>query len=248
MALFGKKTCDICGGQIGLMGNRKLDDGNMCKECAKNMSPFFSERRKTTVEDMKRHLEYRENNKEAVAAFNATRTLGRGTIVYLDEDAGKFIVSSAKRLDGENPDVLDFTQVTGCLINISESRSEQKTKNKEGKDVSYAPPRYKYSYDFNFTIQVNNPWFTDIKFKVNDGSIRSQETTGGPETGRRETAYRECESLANEIKTALTTIRKTARTTAAAKPKVAQTCPFCGATTFPDAQGRCEYCGGAMVS
>ena len=30
MALFGKKYCDICGDKIGLLGNRKLDDGNMC--------------------------------------------------------------------------------------------------------------------------------------------------------------------------------------------------------------------------
>lgn len=40
MGLFGKvfekKECDICGGEIGLLGNRKLDDGNLCKECAKS--------------------------------------------------------------------------------------------------------------------------------------------------------------------------------------------------------------------
>ena len=37
--LFEKKTCDICGGEIGLLGNRKLADGNMCKDCAKKLSP-----------------------------------------------------------------------------------------------------------------------------------------------------------------------------------------------------------------
>ena len=34
MGLFGKifekKICDICGGEIGMLGNRKLDDVNMC--------------------------------------------------------------------------------------------------------------------------------------------------------------------------------------------------------------------------
>ena len=29
--LFEKKECAICGGEIGLLGNRKLEDGNMCK-------------------------------------------------------------------------------------------------------------------------------------------------------------------------------------------------------------------------
>ena len=35
MGFFDKKYCDICGEKIGLLGNRKLEDGNLCKECAK---------------------------------------------------------------------------------------------------------------------------------------------------------------------------------------------------------------------
>ena len=34
--LFDKKECSICGGEIGLLGNRRLEDGNMCKSCAAN--------------------------------------------------------------------------------------------------------------------------------------------------------------------------------------------------------------------
>ena len=30
MGLFDKKYCDICGEKIGLLGNRKLDDRNLC--------------------------------------------------------------------------------------------------------------------------------------------------------------------------------------------------------------------------
>ena len=41
MGLFDKKICDICGEKIGLLGNRKLDDGNLCKNCAKKLSPWF---------------------------------------------------------------------------------------------------------------------------------------------------------------------------------------------------------------
>ena len=35
MGLFDKKYCDVCGEKIGLLGNRKLEDGNLCKECAR---------------------------------------------------------------------------------------------------------------------------------------------------------------------------------------------------------------------
>ena len=57
MGLFGKvfekKTCDICGGEIGLLGNRKLDDGNLCKDCAAKLSPWFSDRRRSSVNQIR---------------------------------------------------------------------------------------------------------------------------------------------------------------------------------------------------
>ena len=46
--LFEKKECAICGGEIGLLGNRKLEDGNLCKDCAKLISPFMTDRRQST--------------------------------------------------------------------------------------------------------------------------------------------------------------------------------------------------------
>ena len=49
MGLFDKKYCDICGEKIGLLGNRKLEDGNLCKSCAAKLSPFFSERRRSRI-------------------------------------------------------------------------------------------------------------------------------------------------------------------------------------------------------
>ena len=73
MGLFDKKYCDICGEKIGLLGNCKLDDGNLCKECAQKLSPWFEERRHSTVEEIKRQLAYREQNKELVQKFNVTR-------------------------------------------------------------------------------------------------------------------------------------------------------------------------------
>ena len=57
MGLFDKKYCDVCGEKIGLLGNRKLDDGNLCKNCAAKLSPFFSERRHSTVAQIKEQLE-----------------------------------------------------------------------------------------------------------------------------------------------------------------------------------------------
>ena len=65
--LFDKKECSVCGGEIGLLGNRKLEDGNLCKECAAKLSPWFSDRRQSTVAEIQEQLAYREANQEKVS-------------------------------------------------------------------------------------------------------------------------------------------------------------------------------------
>ena len=249
MGLFDKKYCDICGEKIGLLGNRKLEDGNLCKDCAKKLSPWFSDRRRSTVEDIKAQLAYREENKEKVAAFHTTRTLGTDMKVMLDEDAGKFMVTRARNLEEANPDVLDFSDVTGCNLDIDEDRSEIKRELSDGSEASYNPPRYEYSYDFYITIFVNNPYFDEIRFQINSGSVNITPPGGlgtvNPENNAEYSNYKE---LGEEIKAALTQVRQGVRDKIeqAAAPKTAVTCPYCGATTTPDANGCCEYCGGAV--
>ena len=117
---FEKKSCDICGGEIGLLGNRKLDDGNLCKDCAAKLSPWFNERRHSTVAQIKEQLDYREANREEVKKFHTTRTLGTDKKILIDEDARKFVITSARDLVAANPDVIDFSQVTGCVFDIDE--------------------------------------------------------------------------------------------------------------------------------
>ncbi len=249
MGLFDKKYCDICGEKIGLLGNRKLENGNLCKDCARKLSPWFSDRRSSTVEDIKEQLAYREENLEKVASFHTTRTLGTDMKVLLDEDAGKFMVTRARNLEEANPDVLDFSDVTGCNLDIEEGRDEIKRELSDGKEVSYNPPRYEYSYDFYITIFVNNPYFDEIRFQINSSSVNITPPGGmgtvNPENNAEYTNYKE---LGEEIKEALTQVRQGVRDKIeqAAAPKAAVTCPYCGATTTPDANGCCEYCGGAV--
>lgn len=238
MGLFDKKNCSVCGGKIGLLGNRKLEDGNLCKDCAAKLSPWFSERRHSTVADIEAQLAYREANKEKVAAFSATRTIGNSTKVILDEANRKFLVTKASNWKEANPDILDFADVTGCETEVHENRTEIKRKDAEGKEVSFNPPRYSYSYDFDMLIHVNNPYFDEISFRLNNSSVGSRTSPD----------YRNCDALAEEIRKALLNVRDSVREEVAAKnaPKTAVTCPFCGASTIPDANGCCEYCGGAV--
>ncbi len=300
MGLFDKKFCSVCGEKIGVFGNRKLDDGNLCKDCAAKLSPWFSERRQSTVEDIKRQLEYREANKAKVAAFDPVRTLGYDTKVMFDDRAGRLIVSSSSNWKNSNPDVIDYADVTGCSIEISEGREEIRTKDAEGKSVSYDPPRYNARYDIYAEISVDNPWFSSMRFKVNPSTVvvepvvsaamgfarpgapafnrpstssfhgggsSGSSVGGGPSGGRpagnmppvqrannvtvskgdpRSNAkYNEYMRAAEEIKRAV--LEKVDKAVSAAAPKTAVVCPFCGATTIPDSEGRCEYCGAPIT-
>lgn len=187
MGLFDKKYCDICGEKIGLLGNRKLEDGNLCKDCAKQLSPWFSDRRRSTVEDIKRQLAYREENRGRASQFRTTRSYGEDCKVLLDEDHRWFTVTRARDLADANPDILDYTALTGCRVDIDESRTEQKREGPDGKEVSYNPPRYEYSYDFEVIISVNNPYFDEMKFRLNNSSvyIEPQNTVQRPMMGQQ---------------------------------------------------------------
>ena len=189
--LFEKKSCDVCGAEIGLLGNRKLDDGNLCKECANKLSPFFSDRRASTVEQIKEQLAYREANRAEVERFNVTRTLGCDTKVLLDEDAEKFIVSRSSRWRSENPDVMTYDQVTGCDIEVRENRTEIRRELPDGKRESYDPPRYDVDYNIYLTIHVNAPYFDDISFRVNSSTIEEQFSAEYNEAKRQADDIRE---------------------------------------------------------
>jgi len=173
---FKKKECDICGGEIKLLGNRKLEDGNMCKGCAAKLSPWFSDRRSSTIAEINEQLEYREANKEKVASFRTTRTLGENTKVLLDEDAGLFMVTAERNLKEANPDVLALSDITGCNLDIDESEHEIMREGRDGNRESYNPPRYDYYYDFYIVIQVRNPYFDEIRFKLNSSRIEIESS------------------------------------------------------------------------
>ena len=173
MGLFDKKICDICGEKIGLLGNRKLDDGNLCKDCAKKLSPWFEERRHSTVEDIKRQLEYREKNKKAVMDFCITRQINtRNYNVFIDDNKGNFTV--ARKLDvNENPDIVPLSAVVQCRVDVERQQNEETYTTKDGETVSYQPPVYKYEFDYTMRIKVKNPWFDDMDFRLNTFSISS---------------------------------------------------------------------------
>lgn len=176
MGLFDKKVCSVCGNDIKLLGNRKLSDGNLCKDCASKLSPWFSERRSSTVAEIQEQLAYREENKKALGSFNPNVTLGESsTLIHLDENAKKFIVTRQKNWKDGNPDIISLSQIRDCKIEVDEDREEEFTTGEGGKKESYNPPRFTYEYGFEVELDIDSPYFSEIKFDLTDGKASAKE-------------------------------------------------------------------------
>lgn len=194
MGLFDKKICDVCGGEIGLLGNRKLSDGNLCKNCASKLSPWFSDRRSSTVSEIKDQLAYREDNMRKLADFKPTLTLGAGTTkIHIDEKAKKFIVTRSTNWERSNPDIIDISQVKDCRIDVSEDREEIFDLDKDGKEVSYNPPKFTYEYEFDVQLDIDSPYFPEIEFELAEDNA----------TGKDSAVYEYYEALGRQIQSKL---------------------------------------------
>jgi len=169
MGLFDKKFCDICGEKIGLLGNRKLEDGNLCRDCAGRLSPLFRERRSSTVEEIRAQLAYREENAARLENFRPEAVFGTDEKVYLDLTARRLIVTAAEDFREDNPDIIEAAQILGCEKIIEDNEEEIFLTDSEGNEKSYNPPRYRYAYEFHLLLKIDSPWFEEISVDLNNG-------------------------------------------------------------------------------
>ena len=179
---FKKQDCEICGKEVGMFGYKKLEDGEICKDCVKLLSPWFEDRRHATVAQIKEQIAYRERNAKEHENFTISRKIGdEEYFMYIEEVSGvptRFFVTRLSDYKAENPDIISFKDVISCVTDIQVRDEEIKQKNDEGQMVSCNPRRYKHHHDFYIKMEIrNNPYFDDIKFRIN-GSCITLETVG----------------------------------------------------------------------
>ena len=179
---FKKQDCEICGKEVGMFGYKKLKDGEICKDCVKLLSPWFEDRKESTVVQIKEQIAYREQNAKALEGFAVSRIVGEAYKMYIEEVNGvptHFFVTDAADYKAVNPDIISFKDVMSCVTDIDVRDEEMKQRDADGKMVSYNPPRYKQHHDFYIKMQIrNNPYFDHIRFHVNRGVV-TLETIGG---------------------------------------------------------------------
>ena len=173
--VFKKKDCEICGKEVGMFGYKKLEDGEICKDCVKLLSPWFDDRRHSTVEQIKRQIAAREQNRRELQTWNHNLCFGEWQKIYIRMENGvpeSFVVSSDSDYKDANADIISFLDVTSCDVDIRENRTELKQTNANGDRVSYNPPRYEYNYDFYIKIGIAGiEYIDDIRFKINRSTL-----------------------------------------------------------------------------
>lgn len=155
----------------------------------------------------------------------------------------------------ENGLILNYSQLTGSHLDIDEGRRELRRTDKDGKQVSYDPPRYEYSYNFDFTITVDTPYFDEMSFRLNPRpiileseapSVFSLVRSIDPSYNIEDRRYIQ---LADEMRAAVDQARAVSHAAPTANrvqniptpaASVEWICPACGGSNT----GKfCEYCG-----
>ena len=195
MARLDRKYCDICSNVLPSFGYMRLSDGCICMDCNRKISPFLKGVRELTVEDMKRHLEYRQDNMKALQDFKSAISFGYGKKIYIDPYMAAFVITPNRleEIDKDNPDVISLHDVIESDTKIKEYTKEEFYKDEEGHRERYFPPRINYYYDFVTTIWLRNEWFDEVSLKLNGSSVE----------GRDSIMYRRCNSMAKQLKDTL---------------------------------------------
>ena len=153
MGIFSKKDCSFCGAQSGLLSNRKLADGNICKDCRAQLSPFYDRTNKDTVANVAAQLEYRQRNLSELDRFRPTIVAGGAGKVFIDMQMGKFTLASEDELRNGNPDLFDLSGLRSCSLEVRERYNR-------GDDNEPSS----YDYDFYLRFSVDHPFVRNFTY------------------------------------------------------------------------------------
>ena len=155
-----EKTCSLCGEPLSRYGNKKIKDGMLCRNCIKAASPWLTDDDylRLSVDDYRKHLEYRKANEEKLKAFETARTVAGKYTLYLDEKDQQFAISRRKDFKKDNADVIPLDDIRE--ITIFEERYL------DGDDV-----------DICFDMKLKNDQLDNVCFRVNEfpGLVRDSD-------------------------------------------------------------------------
>ncbi|MBR3786742.1 MAG: DUF4428 domain-containing protein [Firmicutes bacterium] len=112
MGLFGKKPdCPICGSPTPRLLPTKIEGQPICKDCDKKISMDMDMKVNLTLDQLRDHLAFREENAELHKAFKITRNeafVHDNHKLFIDDEKQLFYIDSGE----ENPTIFKFSELT----------------------------------------------------------------------------------------------------------------------------------------
>lgn len=114
MGLFSKKeVCPICGKKIkGDVLIKIKDNVALCKECSAMVNMDTAMIPYQTVEDMRAHIKYRQENLGKYEAFESTLDLKAGSAIFRVDESEKIWYCTKNKRD-KNPPVFTYDEIDG---------------------------------------------------------------------------------------------------------------------------------------
>lgn len=120
MGLFknDKKPCPICGSATPRILSTKIEDEPICKACAERISMEPDLKNRLTLDGLREHFAYLDENAKLLNSFNESKTIDLGMFsdeFIFDEEQGLFYVKNMF-----SNMVFRFSEVTGFSIKEDE--------------------------------------------------------------------------------------------------------------------------------
>ncbi len=115
MGLFSnkEKPCPVCGGATPRLLAKKFDGQPICGRCRDKILADDELVDGWTLDDLKKHLRYREENQRIVESFTPTRTVEYEHEAVIDDRKQLFYI---KQWTEENPPVFRFSEISGFTV------------------------------------------------------------------------------------------------------------------------------------
>ncbi|MCD8156873.1 MAG: DUF4428 domain-containing protein [Clostridiales bacterium] len=166
MGLFGKKElCPVCGKKVkGDLVLKIKDNVVLCQSCSAQVNMDAALIPLQTVEDIRQHLVYREQNQDMVDRFNVTWSERVGTS-YLCVDATRKLWYCTRNRKDKNPPLLSYEEVVSAVyLEDGEPVAEEEKKGAFGR-LFGEKTEPKTLHSMKIHVEVDNPYtkFIDVE-------------------------------------------------------------------------------------
>ncbi|MEG0018605.1 MAG: SHOCT domain-containing protein [Hydrogenoanaerobacterium sp.] len=137
MGLFSNsaKPCPICGKATPRLLAKKIGGEAICSKCADNIAADDVLVQSWSINDLKEHINYRDENQKLLKNFTPTRTVNYEHEFVIDDNKKLFFVS---QWGEENPPVFRFEDVQGFEMSLGYNTVESWSRGM--KRTPYSPP------------------------------------------------------------------------------------------------------------